>query len=229
MTRNSNKRGPGRPEKTSAPYGEKPNLTENQWRALERELRGCRGGREGKPWPSKTPARFVAEYADVSVQIVFRWRNEDEYLRGLWWLLLKRLAAQLVRADQDDDKQRVAQLVHLAAQVASGDVDDEQSSATKCQPDDFWVEPDSSLFKLDSKPSTDIGRNAIEILARGLAEELGDKSALSLAKSRAERFRREGTADERKLWIRVANVIEVLLGSAARKARSRTRRSPACR
>jgi len=212
MTQDPNKRGPGRPEKTSAPYGEKPNLTENQWRALERELRGCLSGPNSKSWPWVTPAQRVAEFAGVTRQSVSEWRREDpEYRRGLYWLLLlPPLATQLARADQADVEQRAAQLAHRAKQIARGDPVDGQPSVPR-RPDGFWEEPDPSLTQPDNEPSEGIGHREIEMVAKELVEALGGQIALDLAKARAAEIKREGTAGQRKFWIRVADVIEVHL------------------
>ena len=190
MAQDSGKRGRGRPKKTPAPTGERPDLTEKQWLALEREFRGCRDKWNSEGWPSSTPAQIVAEFADVSVQMIFRWRREDpEYCRGLDWLLIEQLQQRLAREGQSDS----------------------QPPATEePQPDEFWVEPDPSLFQGDSPPYENIGQREFELVAEQLLEALGE-NALNMATARAAEFRRKGTADQRKFWTRLAHAIQELL------------------
>ena len=196
MAQVSDKRGRGRPPKAPAPTGEKPDLTEKRWRALEREFRGWRGGRNKEDWPSSAPAQFVAEFADVSVQMVFRWRKDPEYLRGLYWLLVERLEQRLARDDQSDS-QPIA--------------NDEPQS------DEIWVEPDPSLFQRDSSPGENLGQREFEMVAEELFEVLGE-DALNTAKSRAAEFHRKGTADQRKFWTRMAHAIQELLDRRSNNA-----------
>lgn len=94
----------GRPKKSQSPKGEKPQLTDKQWLALEREWGGCSEKYLKDEWPSKTPAEIVARAAGVSRQIVDRWRKNPgycrEYRRGLDWLLIEKLTQSLDRSDQ---------------------------------------------------------------------------------------------------------------------------------
>ena len=100
-------RSRGRPKKVSSPFGEKPNLTDTQWLALEREWRGCGEELVKDEWPSRTPAEIVARAAGVSRQMVHKWRTDPnyrpEYRRGLDWLLIEKLTQSLDRSDQAPD------------------------------------------------------------------------------------------------------------------------------
>ncbi len=94
----------GRPNKKPSSFGEKPNLTDTQWLALEREWRGCGEEYVKDGWPSRTPAEIVAQAAGVSRQTVHNWRTKPkyrhEYRRGLDWLLTEKLSQRLDRSDQ---------------------------------------------------------------------------------------------------------------------------------
>ena len=54
-------------------------------------------------------------------------RRARNYLRGLEWLLIEKLSQRLVCGDQDEPKLGIA---------------DDNS-----EPDEFWVDPDPSLFE----------------------------------------------------------------------------------
>ncbi len=86
-------RAPGRPEKSPSPRGQKPHLTDKQWLALERELRGYQEGADQLKdnWPARTAAQMVAEAADVTRQMVHKWRKNPQYRRGLYWLMKEKL------------------------------------------------------------------------------------------------------------------------------------------
>ena len=91
----------GRPKKEPAPWGDRPRLTDKQWRALDREFRGREQKWRQGEWP--TPAQTVAEYAKVSRQSVDKWRKDPEYRRGRDWLLSDKISHQLEQADQDEE------------------------------------------------------------------------------------------------------------------------------
>ena len=190
MTQDFGKRGRGRPKKQPKSPGEKPDLTENQWLALKKEFVGCGARWKNEGWPSSTSAQIVADFAGVSPQIVFRWRKNPEYLRGLEWLLMERLLRRLDR-DCQSDSQPIAK--------------------HELEPDEFWVEPDPSLFKGDSQREIEMAAGAwIEMAAGAWIEMLGE-DALNTATSRAAEFQWKGTADQRKLWTRLAHAIQELL------------------
>ncbi len=190
MAQVSNKRGRGRPKKTPAPTGERPDLTEKQWLALEREFRGCRDKWNSEGWPASTPAQIVADFAGVSRQMVDTWRREDpQYFRGLEWLLMERLLQRLDR-DFQSDSQPIAN--------------------DKFEPDEFWVEPDPSLFQGDVSQDKSMSQRDFEMVAEELLKVLGE-GALNTAKSRAAEFQRKGTADQRKFWTRLAEAFQELL------------------
>ena len=116
MAHKKGKHGRGRPQKSPAPFGEKPNLTDRQWRGLEYELRGYQKGQSEEDWPSTTPTHIVAKAAGVNVRSVQGWRKDPEYLRGLDWLLARAITQQLDSRDKETSgslltrKQRAAQL-----------------------------------------------------------------------------------------------------------------------
>ena len=201
MTQESGKRGRGRPPKAPAPSGEKPNLTDKKWRGLRCELRGCEyltdWQRDG--WPSRTPAQTIAAAAGVTRQMVYRWREDPAYRAGLVWLLSKRLIHRLEDNDRDDDQ---------------------STNLNNPKQDEFWVEPDPSLFQGGSAPGGNIGQRGFEMVAEELVEVLGE-NVLNLARSRAAEFQREGTADQRKFWTRLANVIQELLDRRSNIATSK--------
>ncbi len=127
MTQKPAKRKPGRPKKSPSPKHKKPKLTNEQWLGLKREFHGCHKEWQQDGWPSGTPAQTVAKFAGVSRQIVHRWREDPQYLRGLEWLLIEKLSQRPVYGDQDEPKLGIA---------------DDNS-----EPDEFWVDPDPSLFE----------------------------------------------------------------------------------
>lgn len=85
MTGRSTGRPPGRPRKQPAPPGERPNLTDAQWRGIEAEQYA----------DFRTPASHVAARAGVSHVAVIKWRRNPEYVRGLAWSWAQRLLAEL--------------------------------------------------------------------------------------------------------------------------------------
>ena len=77
---------PGRPKKkVQHIIGDMPKLADYQWAALAKEYQGVKDW-EREPWPSETPAPIVATAAGKTRQIVYRWRKDPAYRRGLIWL-----------------------------------------------------------------------------------------------------------------------------------------------
>ena len=116
MTMKKTARPRGRPTKEPSLFGEKPNLTDTQWLALEREWRGCGEGYLKDEWPSKTPADRVAQVAGVSRQTVHNWRTipkyRHEYRRGLDWLLIERLTQSLTTGDPKEPDSKLTRQQH---------------------------------------------------------------------------------------------------------------------
>ena len=88
MPYNPTGRPPGRPKKK--PYdgkiGDRPNLSQQKWRALTRELQGVRDW-EREPWPSSASSRSIADHVGVSHQTICNWRKDPAYRQGLIWLV----------------------------------------------------------------------------------------------------------------------------------------------
>ena len=192
MTQDSSKRGRGRPPKSPAPPGEEPKLTERQWRGLKRELRGCeyleKWQRDG--WPSSTSAQFIADAAGVSREIVYRWRKDPGYAAGLVWLMNERLIHRL---------------------DSNGQVDSQSATLDDSNEDEFWVEPDPSLFKRDSEREFETAVEAwLGMVAEALIELSGEE-ALDQAASRAAEYDQKGKSNEREFWTRLAQAIQEAL------------------
>ena len=232
MNQKSGKRGPGRPPKAPAPTGEKPELTDEQWRGLKRELRGCedlaKWQRDG--WPSSTSTQLVAEAAGVTRQMVYTWRKDPAYAAGLVWLESRRLIHGLEDNDRAVSEARITMVAEATIEMLSEDAPNKAMSSTvECRPKgetderEFWVEPDPSLFKGDSQRGFEMAAEAwIEMAAKAWIEMLGE-DALNMATSRATEFKRKGTADQRKLWTRLAHVIQELLDRRSDNATSQER------
>ena len=111
-------RSRGRPNKEPSSFGEKPNLTDTQWLALECEWRGCGEEFLKDEWPSGTAAEIVARAAGVSRQMVHNWRTgpkyRHEYRRGLVWLLIERLTRSLATGDPKDPDPKLTRPQHAA-------------------------------------------------------------------------------------------------------------------
>ncbi len=94
----------GRPKKSPSPQGQKPQLTDNQWRGLEKECRGYQNtsDRQKDGWPSRTPAQTVASAASVTRQAVHKWRKDPQYRRGLYWLMCEKSSERVEHIAEND-------------------------------------------------------------------------------------------------------------------------------
>lgn len=110
------KRKRGRPKRAVAELGECPALTDAQWRGLHREIVSFRPvvlrvkrRLEYVPqaWPSKATLGEVANAAGVTKPAVAKWRKDDNYARGLTWLmseLLTKKQRRPLRSGQTNQK-----------------------------------------------------------------------------------------------------------------------------
>ena len=77
--------------------------------------------------------------------------------------------------------------------------------------DEFWVEPDPSLFKRDSEREFETAVEAwLGMVAEALIELLGEE-ALDKAASRAAEYDQKGKSNEREFWTRLAQAIQEAL------------------
>ena len=104
----------GRPTKEPSPFGEKPNLTDKQWRGLEREFLAIKDKFQSDGWPSLAKLHAVATAADVTERAVRQWRDDPEYLRGLWWLTAERLTAKMAADDPKEPNSKLTGQQHAA-------------------------------------------------------------------------------------------------------------------
>ena len=107
-------RSRGRPTKEPSPFGEKPNLTDKQWRGLEREFLAIKDQHQSDGWPSHAMLHAVAKAAGVTVRAVRQWRDDPEYLRGLWWLTAERLTAKIAADDPKESDSNLTRQHHAA-------------------------------------------------------------------------------------------------------------------
>ena len=114
MPKKKTGRSRGRPTKEPSSFDEKPNLTDKQWRGLEREFLAIKDQFQSDGWPSHAMLHAVAKVAGVTERAVRQWHNNPEYLRGLGWLIAERLSAQIAAGDSKEPASKLTDRQHAA-------------------------------------------------------------------------------------------------------------------
>jgi hypothetical protein len=103
-------RPPGRPRKQPGDRRLPPTLSERQWRALAIERahyhkgawpRGYRGG--DADWACTISAAEVAKAVGVTRRTVELWRRDEEYSRGLMWVMADELCERMRPEDEAEE------------------------------------------------------------------------------------------------------------------------------
>ena len=118
-------------------------MPDYQWAALAKEYQGFHDwGFSGAhdPWPSKTSATLVAQAAGKSRRIVYEWRKDPIYRRGLLWLVVADYSRRRPGKNDDDTRRLLrkedrAILLHFYVKK-------------------HWAGPVSSPIDVDGEPKT---------------------------------------------------------------------------
>ena len=90
---------PGRPKKASPNPGERPNLSNRRWKALQFESKhACLDENDTYQWWATL--RRIADHVGVTKQAVWKWRQDPRYVQGFVWLIASQIEKELSSADK---------------------------------------------------------------------------------------------------------------------------------